>query len=143
MDGSGGGSGGPETIVDTRFEYMGSFVQKTLKLKPEKWMRLSMIEEHKTTIKEFMDRPVPMQLIVVLTQAAQLIPQTSFPLTQLKTKGKKCNVNDNLQFKKGEIKKRSLICLARRLFYQKTAISRSERRLFGFPYCWRPCNTIN
>lgn len=89
MDGSSGGGGGNEnTVADNRFEYMGSFVQKTLKLKPEKWMRLSTVEEHKTTIKEFMDRPIPMQLIVVLTQAAQLIPQTSFPLTQLKTKGK-------------------------------------------------------
>lgn len=92
MEGSsGGGAGGgnENSVADTRFEYMGSFVQKTLKLKPEKWMRLSTVEEHKSTIKEFLDRPLPMQLIVVLTQAAQLIPQTSFPLTQLKTKGRK------------------------------------------------------
>lgn len=81
------GAGGENSTVDSRFEYMGSFVQKTLKLKPEKWMRLSTVEEHKSTIKEFLDRAMPMQLIVVLTQAAQLIPQTSFPLTQLKTKG--------------------------------------------------------
>lgn len=79
--------GSENSVLDTRFEYMGSFVQKTLKLKPEKWMRLATVEEHKSTIKEFLDRPHPMQLIVVLTQAAQLIPQTSFPLTQLKSKG--------------------------------------------------------
>lgn len=79
--------GSENSAVDSRFEYMGSFVQKTLKLKPEKWMRLSTVEEHKSTIKEFLDRSIPIQLIVVLTQAAQLIPQTSFPLTQLKTKG--------------------------------------------------------
>lgn len=76
------------TAVDTRLEFMGSFVQKTLKLKPEKWLRLTTIEEHKNTLKEFLDRQSPMQLIVVLTQAAQLIPTTSFPLTQLKSKGK-------------------------------------------------------
>lgn len=79
--------GSENSVADTRFEYMGSFVQKTLKLKPEKWMRLATVEEHKSTIKEFLDRPQPVQLIVVLTQAAQLIPQTSFPLTQLKSKG--------------------------------------------------------
>lgn len=73
--------------VDSRLEFMGSFVQKTLKLKPEKWLRLTTVEEHKNTLKEFLERPQPMQLIVVLTQSAQLIPVTTFPLTQLKSKG--------------------------------------------------------
>lgn len=75
------------TVSDTRLEFMGSFVQKTLKLKPEKWLRLTTIEEHKNTLKEFLDRPQPMQMIVVLTQAAQLLPLINFPLTQLKSKG--------------------------------------------------------
>lgn len=74
-------------VVDCRLEFMGSFVQKTLKLKPEKWNRLTTVEEHKNTLKEFLERPLPMQLIVVLTQSAQLIPVTTFPLTQLKSKG--------------------------------------------------------
>lgn len=73
--------------LDNRLEFMGSFVQKTLKLKPEKWLRLTTVEEHKNTLKEFLDRSNPMQLVIVLTQAAQLIPLTSFPLTQLKSKG--------------------------------------------------------
>lgn len=76
-----------ESVIDTRFEFMGSFVQKTLKLKPEKWQRLTTVEEHKTVLKEFLDRPLPVVLIIVLTQSAQLIPCTSFPLTQLKSKG--------------------------------------------------------
>lgn len=81
------GTSGENNTSDSRIEYMGSFVQKTLKLKPEKWMRLSAVDEHKSTLKEFLDRTMPMQLIVILTQAAQLVPQTSFPLAQLKTKG--------------------------------------------------------
>lgn len=36
---------------DLRLDFMGSFIQKTLKLKPEKWQRLLTFEEHKTVIK--------------------------------------------------------------------------------------------
>lgn len=72
---------------DPRFEFMGSFVQKTLKLKPEKWSRLTTIEEHKAVLKEFLDRTHPVVLIIILTQSAQIIPSTSFPLSQLKSKG--------------------------------------------------------
>lgn len=72
---------------DTRFEFMGSFVQKTLKLKPEKWLRITTVEEHKVVLKEFLDRNLPMVLIIILTQSAQIIPATSFPLSQLKSKG--------------------------------------------------------
>lgn len=73
--------------LDSRLEFMGLYIQKRLKLKPEKWLRLTTIEEHKITLKEFLDRPNQMQLIVVLTQAAQLLPLITFPLAQLKTKG--------------------------------------------------------
>ncbi|XP_067615922.1 dynein beta chain, ciliary [Eurosta solidaginis] len=72
---------------DTRLELMGSFVIKSLKLKPEKWTRIITVEEHKTVIKEFLDRPIPMVLVIILTQAAQLVPSNTFPLSQLKSKG--------------------------------------------------------
>lgn len=72
---------------DLRFEFMGSYVQKTLKLKPEKWLRVITLEEHKAVIREFLDRPYPIVLIIILTPAAQLVPATSFPLVQLKSKG--------------------------------------------------------
>jgi dynein heavy chain, axonemal len=49
---------------DTRFEFMGQFVQKTLRLKPEKWSRLMTQEEYKTIIKDFLDQPVPVVLII-------------------------------------------------------------------------------
>lgn len=75
------------TGQDHRFEFMGSFVQKTLKLKPEKWHRLITLEEHKSVLREFLDRPLPLVLIIILTQSAQLVPATSFPLAQLKSKG--------------------------------------------------------
>jgi dynein heavy chain len=72
---------------DTRLDYMGSFIQKTLKLKPEKWQRLLTFEEHKTVIKDFLDIPTEMVLVIQFTQSAQLLPTTTFPLTQLKAKG--------------------------------------------------------
>ncbi|XP_061390860.1 dynein beta chain, ciliary isoform X1 [Musca vetustissima] len=72
---------------DPRLELMGSFVIKSLKLKPEKWTRVITVEETKGIIKEFLDRPTPVVLIIILTQSAQLLPSTTFPLTQLKSKG--------------------------------------------------------
>jgi hypothetical protein len=49
---------------DVRFEFMGTFVQKTLKLKPEKWSRLMTQDDYKVIINEFMDEPVPVVLII-------------------------------------------------------------------------------
>lgn len=91
---------------DLRLDFMGSFIQKTLKLKPEKWQRLLTFEEHKTVIKvgatkrrkklrfswlffhkDFLDLPCHMVLVIQFTQSAQLLPVTTFPLTQLKSKG--------------------------------------------------------
>lgn len=72
---------------DIRLDYMGSFVQKSLKLKPEKWARVLAIDEHKTVLKEFADSPQELVLVIVLTQNAQIIPTLSFPLEQLKSKG--------------------------------------------------------
>lgn len=72
---------------DLRLDFMGSFIQKTLKLKPEKWQRLLTFEEHKTVIKDFLDLECHMVLVIQFTQSAQLLPVTTFPLTQLKSKG--------------------------------------------------------
>lgn len=80
-------SGEAATGGDPRLDFMGLYVQRRLKLKPEKWARLTTTEEHKNTIKEFLDGDQQMQLIVVLTPSAQLLPLVNFPLTQLKTKG--------------------------------------------------------
>lgn len=72
---------------DPRLDFMGLYVSRRLKLKPEKWARLTTTEEHKNTFKDFLDGDQQMQLIVVLTPSAQLLPLINFPLTQLKTKG--------------------------------------------------------
>ncbi|CAG9861396.1 unnamed protein product [Phyllotreta striolata] len=73
--------------VDNRLDFLGSYVQKTLKLKPEKWTRMMNTEEHKAVIKKFLERPQPVLLVVILTQTAQLIATSGFPLPQLKSKG--------------------------------------------------------
>lgn len=79
--------GPPVLEVDNRLEYLGTFVQKTLKLKPEKWSRMIATEDHKAIVMKFLERPYPNVLVIVLTQTAQLIAFNAFPLTQLKTKG--------------------------------------------------------
>lgn len=75
--------------VDNRLDFLGSYVQKTLKLKPEKWTRMLATEENKAVVKKFLERPHPVLLVIVLTQTAQLIAANGFPLPQLKNKGMK------------------------------------------------------
>lgn len=77
---------GPAT-VDTRLDFLGNFVQKTLKLKPEKWTRMTGADEHKAVVMKFLERPNPVLLVVVLTHTAQLVAANGFPLSQLKNKG--------------------------------------------------------
>lgn len=64
---------------DPRFEFLGSYTVKSLKLKPEKWLRVLGIEEHRSTLKDFVDKPFPILLVVVLTNTLQLVPVISFP----------------------------------------------------------------
>lgn len=79
----------PQTSqVDIRLDFLGNYVQKTLKLKPEKWTRMLSTEENKAVVKRFLERPHPVLLVIVLTQSAQLIAANGFPLPQLKNKGK-------------------------------------------------------
>ncbi|VVC95211.1 unnamed protein product, partial [Leptidea sinapis] len=64
---------------DPRFDFIGSYVVKSLKLKPEKWMRVLTIEEHRSTMRDFVDKPNNLLLVIILTHAAQLVPVLSFP----------------------------------------------------------------
>lgn len=59
--------------------------------------RLLTFEEHKTVIKDFLDLPCHMVLVIQFTQSAQLLPVTTFPLTQLKSKGQFSFVNTLLK----------------------------------------------
>lgn len=74
---------------DNRIEFLGVFVQKTLKLKPEKFSRMMAVEEHKAVVMKFLERPIPPVLVIVLTPTAQLVASNGFPLAQLKSKGTK------------------------------------------------------
>lgn len=75
--------------IDRRMEYLSVFVQKTLKLKPEKWTRMMSVEDHKAVVMKFLERSYPVLLVIVLTPTAQLVAFSGFPLSQLKTKGLK------------------------------------------------------
>ncbi|XP_058791425.1 dynein beta chain, ciliary [Phymastichus coffea] len=76
-----------ESNVDPRMEYLGSVVQKSLKLKHEKWHRLTVTEDHRNILLDFLDNPVPAALFVVLTPTAQLVPSCGFPIPCQRTKG--------------------------------------------------------
>jgi len=80
----------PDAPPDFRLEYIGSFVQKSLKLKPEKWGRLLLTEEYRNMVLDFLDRPLPAALFVILTPNAQLVASSSFPMPYQRTKGKFC-----------------------------------------------------
>lgn len=77
----------PAPVVDNRMEFLGTYVQKSLKLKSEKWARMIVTEEHKAMVMKFLERPSPFLLVIILTPSAQLVPSNGFPLAQLKSKG--------------------------------------------------------
>ncbi|XP_024875279.1 dynein beta chain, ciliary [Temnothorax curvispinosus] len=77
----------PEAPLDFRLEYIGGFVQKSLKLKPEKWGRLLLTEDYRNVVLDFLDKPLPVALFVVLTPNAQLVASSSFPIPCQRTKG--------------------------------------------------------
>lgn len=77
----------PDGPTDFRLEYIGTFVQKSLKLKPEKWGRLLLTEEYRNAVLDFLDNPLPAALFVVLTPNAQLVASSSFPIPCQRTKG--------------------------------------------------------
>lgn len=76
-----------DTPIDFRLEYIGAFIQKSLKLKPEKWGRLLLTEEYRNMVLDFLDKPLPVSLFIVLTPSAQLVASSSFPIPCLRTKG--------------------------------------------------------
>ncbi|XP_034940720.1 dynein beta chain, ciliary [Chelonus insularis] len=78
---------GPESPKDHRLEYLGSCIQKSLKLKPEKWGRLLLTEEYRNAIIDFLDNPYPAALFVVMTPNAQLVASCNFPIPCQRTKG--------------------------------------------------------
>lgn len=78
---------GVEAPSDFRFEYLGGVVQRSLKLKPEKWTRLLLTEEQRDNVLEFLDNGYPAALFVVLASNAQLVSSCGFPIACQRTKG--------------------------------------------------------
>ncbi|XP_014206492.1 dynein beta chain, ciliary [Copidosoma floridanum] len=76
-----------ESTGDCRLEYLGAIVQKSLKLKPEKWGRLLLTEDHRNAVLDFLDNPVPAAILFVLTPNVQLVPSCGFPIPCPRTKG--------------------------------------------------------
>ncbi|XP_034234645.1 dynein beta chain, ciliary [Thrips palmi] len=70
---------------DPRLPVLGNFVQKTLKLKAEKWTRLLATEDLRKCVMDFLDKAENMLLIVMQNNAAQLLPSLGFPVS-LKSK---------------------------------------------------------
>lgn len=64
---------------DARYDFIGLFCLKALKLKQEKWIRIITTEEQKEVVDQFLNQPLPLLLVVVLTNANMLIPVVSFP----------------------------------------------------------------
>uniref|UniRef100_A0A8C5D1B4 Dynein heavy chain 9, axonemal n=1 Tax=Gadus morhua TaxID=8049 RepID=A0A8C5D1B4_GADMO len=71
MDGS-----APE---DKRLGFLEDYVLKTLKLKPDKWQKCISTEEHRQVVQEFLDKADQITLVVSLTAAGLLVPDSTFP----------------------------------------------------------------
>jgi len=50
---------------DPRLEYLGNYIQKTMKLKSEKWSRLLATDDLKAQVVDWLDHPDPPVLIVM------------------------------------------------------------------------------
>ena len=75
---SGGGGGNAPTaneadpgpaapVVDQRLEFMSHVIQKSLRLKPDRWAKVLSVEEYKKMIMEFLDHAEPP--LIIFTQS--------------------------------------------------------------------------
>ncbi|KAK7863235.1 hypothetical protein R5R35_001448 [Gryllus longicercus] len=65
--------------VDTRLEYVGKYVTKSLRLKPDKWGRLLAVDEQRDQVLDFLNRPDLTVMLVLQNTAATLAIVTGFP----------------------------------------------------------------
>uniref|UniRef100_A0A8C4ZK88 Uncharacterized protein n=1 Tax=Gadus morhua TaxID=8049 RepID=A0A8C4ZK88_GADMO len=64
---------------DKRLGFLEDYVLKTLKLKPDKWQKCISTEEHRQVVQEFLDKADQITLVVSLTAAGLLVPDSTFP----------------------------------------------------------------
>lgn len=72
-------------IGDSRVEFMALYILKTLKLKPDRWMKMYAIDDNKSMILEFVDKLEQCIIVFSVHQNGTLICSFSYP-TQLKSK---------------------------------------------------------
>ena len=71
-----GDSGDPAS--DVRVVFLGEYTLGTLKLKPDKWAKCIGVEENFVIIKDFLEKPEQMMLILCVTPAGLLQPGLQF-----------------------------------------------------------------
>ena len=72
-------------LNDSRVEFVADYVLKTMKLKPDKWMKLYNVDENKQMILEFFEKPEHPTLLITQGGGGNLSVGFNWP-TQLKSK---------------------------------------------------------
>ena len=70
---------------DVRFDFLSEYVLKTMKLKPDKWAKLTGNDEYRQWVIDFFEKPEHNILIIMQNNAGQLQPSFDFP-TSTKSK---------------------------------------------------------
>ena len=70
-----------ETTGDRRYDFLGDYVLKTLKLKNDKWQRCVGVEDNKVVIQDFFDKAEHVLLVISANQAGILTPTYEFPVS--------------------------------------------------------------
>jgi len=66
-------------IGDTRVEFMADYVLKALRIKPDKWTKMYVIEENKQMCLDFFDKAESHTLVVAINPASGLSVTTEWP----------------------------------------------------------------
>ena len=72
-------------IGDNRIEFMAVYILKTLKLKPDRWMKMYAIDDNKSMILEFVDKSEQSIIVFSVMPNGSLMVAYTYP-TQMKSK---------------------------------------------------------
>ena len=72
-------------LNDGRIEFMCDYVMRTMKIKPDRWMKMYNVDENKQMFMDFFEKPDNLQLIIISNIANVLSLSFEWPATQ-KTK---------------------------------------------------------
>lgn len=68
----------PTERADPRLEYLGEYVCKTLRLKPDKWNRMIVSDEQRNYLTAFIDREYPQVICFCYSYFASKAPSIQF-----------------------------------------------------------------